>query len=130
VVIFDLNRKIGIGSHVFVLIVECLYSFANEIHLMPIMIMACRVCPKKMEATVFEMIMSIVNLGYLVSYQSGGFLSDSLGITIDNFDNLWIQVLISSVFPLLVLWVVFFVPSDFGEQVEKFSKKISQEKVE
>ena len=78
----------------------------------------------------FEMIMSIINLGYLVSYQSGGFLSEWLNITLDNFDNLWIQILISSVFPCLVLWVVFFVPSDFGEQVEKFSQKISQEKIE
>lgn len=129
-IIFGINEKVGISNHVFFTIIECLYSFANEIHLMPIMIMACRVCPKNMEATVFEMIMSIVNLGYLVSYQSGGFLAEGLGITVDNFDNLWIQVLVSSVFPWLVLWVVMFVPSDFAQQVEKFSKKMALEKQE
>lgn len=83
-----------------------------------------------MEATVFEFIMSVVNLGYLVSYQSGGFVAEMLNITVDNFDNLWIQILISSVFPCLVLWIVFFVPSDFAEQVERFSKKIALEKIE
>ena len=71
--------------------------------------------------------MSIVNLGYLISYQSGGFLADLLGITIEDFSNLWIQVLISSLFPLIVLSAIFIIPSDFSEKVEAFSKKISKE---
>ena len=130
VIVFEINEEIGISNKVFYIISDWLYSFANEIHLMPIMIVACRICPKKVEATVFEFIMSIVNLGYLVSYQSGGFLADMLGITIEDFSNLWIQVLISSLFPLVVLSAIFIIPSDFSERVEAFSKKISREEHE
>jgi len=43
IVVFGINTQIGISNQVFVMMVECLYAFANEIHLMPIMIMACRV---------------------------------------------------------------------------------------
>ena len=98
-IIFKLNTKIGISNEVFYMISECTYSFVNEIHLMPLMVMACRICPKKVEATVYEFILSIINLGYLISYQSGGWVSNWLNITNDNFDNLWILIVISAGFP-------------------------------
>jgi hypothetical protein len=40
IVVFEINTQIGISNHFFYMVLECLYSFANEIHLMPIMIMA------------------------------------------------------------------------------------------
>jgi len=129
-IIFEINLRLGISNKVFFIVTECLYSFTNEIHLMPLMVMAWRVCPKNLEATVYEFIMSVINLGYLVSYQSGGILSEWLHITNQNFDNLWIHVLISSIFPCIVLWAVFIIPSDFASKVEAFSKKIAAEKEE
>lgn len=128
IIVFELNLSMGISNEVFFIINECLYSAANEIHLMPLMVMAARVCPKNLEATVYEFIMSVINLGYLVSYQSGGGISELLDIREDNFENLWIQVLLTSIFPLLVLWVVFIVPNDFAQKVEEFSKTVAVEK--
>ncbi|CAI2364384.1 unnamed protein product [Moneuplotes crassus] len=128
IIIFQLNSKIGISNKVFFIINQCFFSFINEIHLMPLMVMATRICPKNLEATVYEFIMSVINLAYLVSYQSGGAISELLDIRKGNYDNLWIQIIITSVFPLLVLWVVFIVPNDFAEKVEKFSQKVAAEK--
>ena len=84
----------------------------NEIHLMANIINAVRICPKNVEATVFEVIMGIINLGYLVSYESGGLISSKLNITATNFDNLYIQILIASIFPLIALISIVFVPNN------------------
>ena len=56
---------------------------------MPIMVLACDMCPKSVEATFYSFVLALINLGYLISYQLGGTLSYSLGITINNFSGLF-----------------------------------------
>lgn len=57
---------------------------------MALMIMAVKVCPKNVEASVFEFILAVINLGYLLSYESGGLISQLLDITATQFDLLWV----------------------------------------
>jgi len=85
----------------------------NEVHLMALMIMAVKVCPKEVESTVFEVIMGVINVSYLISYESGGLISKLLHIGNGNYENLWIQVLIATVFPIVMLISFLFVPTDF-----------------
>ena len=65
--VLDLEHA-WLRSPAFIYVLAFLFSFVGELHLMPVMVMACRLCPKTYEASVYEFIMAIVNLGYLVSY--------------------------------------------------------------
>jgi len=73
---------------------------------MPVMILACEMCPMKVEATFYSFIMAIINLGYLISYDVGGLLMDALGITATNYSGLSTLVIITSIFPLFSLPIV------------------------
>ena len=44
------------------------YSCINSVHLMPIMVYACNICPKSVEATFYSFILALINVGYLLSY--------------------------------------------------------------
>jgi len=70
---------------------------------MPIFVLAARICPKGMEATMYSVILGFLILGWCVGAQLGALLTWALGITQDNLDNFWILVLIchaSSLLPL------------------------------
>ena len=88
------------------------YSTVNELHLMPLMILACQMCPKGIETTFYAFVMAVINLGYLLSYWLGGLLAYEMGITgeVGSFGNLWKLLLISSVSPLICLLVLFWLP--------------------
>lgn len=77
---------------------------------MPIMVLACKICPKNVEASFYAFVLAIINAGYLASYSMGGALTKFLGITATNFDNFWILILISSLFPVVTMLALFFVP--------------------
>ena len=47
---------------------SCAYALANSIHRMPIMVLACKLCPKDVEATFYSFQLAVINLGYLISY--------------------------------------------------------------
>lgn len=71
-------------------------QLVGEINLLPILVLACRMCPKNIEATMYAMIMSTINLGSLISSQLGGIITYYLGISEQNFENLWILLLIAN----------------------------------
>lgn len=87
------------------------YALVNELHLMPLMVLACKMCPKSVEASFYALVMAIINLGYLVSYWFGGLLTYWMGITASDFRNLWKLIVIASAFPLLTLLFLIIVPT-------------------
>ena len=97
----QVTYDVGLSPIAFTYISQLFYTFVNELHLMPLMVLAAKMCPKQVEASFYAFVLAVINLGYLVSYQLGGILTYSLGITATNFKNLWILVVLASVFPLL-----------------------------
>ena len=85
------------------MIINLVYSVVGELHLMPLMVLACQMSPKQIEATFYACITAIINAGYLASYGLGGLLTYLLGITSTDFNYLWLLIVISSVFPLVTL---------------------------
>ena len=79
---------------------------------MPLMILAAQMCPKKVETTFYALVLAVINLGYLISYWVGGFLSIWLGISSEDFSKFWVLILISSVQPLLTLLYLIFLPDE------------------
>lgn len=97
------NRSLGIDDRWFSLGDNLILTVAGRIAFMPVLVLAARLCPEGIEATLFALLMSIINISSLCSFQLGAVLTHVLGVTESNFDNLWLLILIanlSSVLPL------------------------------
>lgn len=85
------------------------------------LVLACRLCPKNIEGTMYALLMSTLNFGSMLSYQFGGLLMHYLGITENDFHNLWILIVLANSFLLLPLPFLSFV--DFKIKDEDLVKK-------
>ena len=54
----------------------------------------------------YALLMSVMNLGGLLSYGFGAVLMDFLNVTENNFDNLWLLILICNLIVLVPLPLV------------------------
>ena len=97
------NRTLGIDDHWFSLGDSLILTMMGQIAWMPILVLAARLCPEGVEATLFALLMSINNLAGLLSHELGALLTHWLGITETNFDKLWLLVLITNSSSLLPL---------------------------
>lgn len=100
------NRALGIDDHWFTLGDSAILTVMGQIAFMPVLVLSARLCPAGVEATLFALLMSILNLSGLVSQELGALLTHWLGVTESNFDKMWLLVLItniSSLFPLVFL---------------------------
>lgn len=105
------NRALGIDDHWFSIGDSLVLTVMGQIAYMPILVLAARLCPPGVEATLFALLMSISNLGGLLSYQLGALLMHFLGITQTNFDALWILVVIANLSTLLPLPFINWLPA-------------------
>lgn len=97
------NRALGIDDRWFSLGDSAILSVMGKIAWMPLLVLAARLCPRGVEATLFALLMSVLNCGGILSSLSSGLLTHWLGITESNFDNLWLLVVIANVSTLLPL---------------------------
>jgi folate/biopterin transporter len=97
------NRSLGIDDHWFSLGDSVILTVMGKIAYMPVLVLAARLCPAGVEATLFALLMSVTNFAGLISHELGALLTYWLGITETNFDALWLLVLISNLSTLLPL---------------------------
>ncbi|MBW4639200.1 MAG: folate/biopterin family MFS transporter [Gloeocapsa sp. UFS-A4-WI-NPMV-4B04] len=105
------NRALGIDDHWFSIGDSLVLTVMGQIAYMPILVLAARLCPPGVEATLFALLMSVTNLANILSYQLGAVLMHLLGITQNNFDSLWLLVVIANVSTLLPLPFLSWLPS-------------------
>ena len=105
------NRALGIDDRWFSLGDSLILTVMGQIAFMPVLVLAARLCPPGVEATLFALLMSVVNLSGLVSYELGALLTHWFGVTDTNFDNLWILVLITNLSTLLPLPLLGWLPA-------------------
>ncbi|MFE4106423.1 folate/biopterin family MFS transporter [Almyronema epifaneia] len=104
------NRTLGIDDHWFSLGDSLVLTVMGEIAFMPVLVLSARLCPPGVEATLFALLMSIVNLAGLLSHEFGALLTHWLSISETNFDRLWLLVLITNFSTLLPLPLLFLLP--------------------
>jgi folate/biopterin transporter len=104
------NRALGIDDRWFSLGDNLILTVMGQIAFMPVLVLAARLCPPGVEATLFALLMSVVNLAGLVSYESGAFLMHRLGITDHNFSNLALLIVITNLTTLLPLPLLGWLP--------------------
>jgi len=128
--ILRINIKLGIPDTYLALSLDLITNSLAQLQLMPVLVLACKLCPKHLEAAIYESILGIKNIAYFLSYRSGGLLISWLGITAKNFENLWILSLISTLFPIITLGFLCFIPikQDYKEEFEQLKKNMSYEK--
>jgi len=97
IVVLRLNRIVGIPDFWFCMTADALTTALGEINTMPLLVLACNICPKNIEGTLYAFLMSVVNLGTLFSNQLGAILTSSLGITNNRFENLPTLILIVNI---------------------------------
>jgi folate/biopterin transporter len=105
------NRALGIDDRWFSLGDSLILTVMGQIAFMPVLVLAARLCPKGVEATLFALLMSVVNVSGVLSHELGALLTYWLGVTETNFDKLWLLVLITNLSTLLPLPLLNWLPS-------------------
>ncbi len=106
------NRALGIDDHWFSLGDSLILTVMGQIAYMPVLVLAARLCPPGIEATLFALLMSVTNLAGLLSYEIGAGLTHLLGVTETNFDKLWLLVVITNLSTLLPLPFLSWLPEE------------------
>ena len=97
------NRGLGISDEWFSLGDSLILTVAGQIAFMPVLVLSARLCPPGVEATLFALLMSVVNLSGLLSHELGAALTHFLKVTETDFTNLWLLVLLTNLSTLLPL---------------------------
>lgn len=112
------NRALGIDDHWFSLGDSLILTVMGQIAYMPVLVLAARLCPPGIEATLFALLMSITNLAGLLSYELGAGLTHWLGVTDTNFERLWLLVIITNLTTLLPLPFVGWLPNQHPGELQ------------
>ncbi len=112
------NRAIGIDDHWFSLGDSLILTVIGQIAYMPVLILAARLCPPGVEATLFALLMSVNNLAGMLSYQFGALLTHWFGVTESNFDRLWLLVIVTNLSTLLPLPLINWLPETHSQIVD------------
>lgn len=105
------NRSLGIDDQWFSLGDSAILTVMGQIAFMPVLVLSARLCPAGVEATLFALLMSIVNLAGLLSHELGALLTHWLHVTDTDFKNLWLLITITNLTTLLPLPLLFLLPS-------------------
>lgn len=97
------NTKLGISDFFLVLVSNSFLSMLGEIMLLPMLSIACVLCPKNMEGTIFSVFMSALNFGGVISGLLGSLITSHLGITSTNYEKLPTLIIISNLLTLAPL---------------------------
>jgi folate/biopterin transporter len=106
------NRTLGIDDHWFALGDSLILTVMGQLAFMPVLVLAARLCPPGIEATLFALLMSVMNLASLVSKEAGALLTHLLEVTDTNFDKLWLLVLITNLGASLPLIFINWLPNE------------------
>ncbi|KAM3261036.1 hypothetical protein ACQJBY_051979 [Aegilops geniculata] len=98
-----LNRKLGISDEWFSIGDSLILTVLGQASFMPVLVLAARLCPLGVEATLFATLMSISNAGSVAGGLVGAGLTQFLGVTRDNFENLALLIVICNLSSLLPL---------------------------
>jgi len=113
--VLRINVKLGINDFILCLFSSSVLSMIGEFTMMPMLALACQMCPKNLEGTVYSLFMSALNFGGIMSGLFGSFFTSALGITSKNYANLHILILIANFCSLIPLPILYFIDGSYFE---------------
>jgi len=125
ILISGLNRQMGLDDHLFVLGDSLLLTVLGQVSFMPVLVLATRLCPEGVEATLYAALMSVLNGGSFTGQALGAGLTKAFGVTSDDFTNLGPLVFVccmSCLAPLPFLSLLPPIADTTGDEDEKGSE--------
>jgi len=120
------NRSLGIPDGAFVLGDDVVMGILGQVAFLPTLVLAARLCPPGVEAVLFATLMSLYNASSTVSTELGALLTQLLGVTETNFDNLGLLTILCNVSSLIpLLWIGWL--DEVGSQSEQELEEQKQE---
>ncbi|GMF21254.1 unnamed protein product [Phytophthora lilii] len=122
------NLQIGIPDKAFVLGDHVMADVIGRLKTMPIMVLCAKLCPRGIEGTLFALLMSISNVSYSVSEFWGAILCGWMGISKDEYDSLWLAIVVRSALKVVPIFFLFLIPtSDPQKIIDEMDFSSSQE---
>lgn len=106
------NRTLGISDQYFAISDTLVLTVLSQIQFMPILVLAAKLCPPGVEATLFATLMSVSNGGGVTGGLLGGGLTHALGVTSTQFSNLALLLVLCNSSSLLTLPFLRLLPSE------------------
>uniref|UniRef100_A0A0D3FQ44 Major facilitator superfamily (MFS) profile domain-containing protein n=1 Tax=Oryza barthii TaxID=65489 RepID=A0A0D3FQ44_9ORYZ len=107
-----LNRVLGISDEWFSIGDSLIITVLGQASFMPVLVLAAKLCPPGVEATLFATLMSISNAGGVTGGLLGAGLTQFLGVTKDNFQNLALLIVVCNLSSLLPLPLLGLLPDE------------------
>lgn len=132
-VVLGVLEKLGISNKIFCLLSQGFQSFVIELNFMPILAIWCAICPDDLEATSITLFTGLLNLSYNLSNYFGSFLIWCLDISKNNFDKIWIPLVIQNSYLLIMIFAIVFiefpVPDKFEEDIVNINSDGNSERI-
>ncbi|KAL6548385.1 hypothetical protein OROGR_008806 [Orobanche gracilis] len=109
------NRKFGIDDEWFSIGDSLIITVLGQVSFMPVLVLAAKLCPEGMEATLFATLMSISNGGSVLGGLIGAGLTRLFGVTKDKFDNLTFLIILCNLSSLLPLPLLGLLPENTAD---------------
>lgn len=95
---------------------SALLTVLGQVSFMPVLVLAARLCPEGVEATLFATLMSILNGGSFVGSALGSGLTSVFGVTTTEFKDLAPLVMLCTLSMLLPLPLLRLLPEKVDEE--------------
>ncbi|KAL3141007.1 hypothetical protein ABBQ32_005521 [Trebouxia sp. C0010 RCD-2024] len=124
ILITGTNQRWGLSNELFVLGDSLILTVLGQVSFMPVLVLAARLCPEGVEATLFATLMSVLNGGAFAGSTFGALLTKSFGVTSEDFTNLAPLVTVCTLSSLLPLPLLKMLPQgSTTEQIRNNSEK-------
>ena len=77
-------------------------SFFGQLVMMPLVVVAGKVCDDGLEGSFFSFVMAVMNFGTFIADESGSLIAYTIGVSKTSFDNLYILMLIGMASDVLI----------------------------
>ncbi|KAA3454584.1 folate-biopterin transporter 1, chloroplastic isoform X1 [Gossypium australe] len=121
-----LNRQFGISDEWFAIGDSLILTVLSQASFMPVLVLAAKLCPEGMEATLFATLMSISNGGNVLGGLIGAGLTQIFGVTKDKFDNLAALIILCNLSSLLPLPLLHLLPRDDSDTASKVYTELEE----
>ena len=95
------NERIGISNLVVAMADSVILSLLGQFLLLPTVILAAKICPDGVEGSLYATLMSISNLGGVVSSEWGSVFANMYGVDKSHFENFSKLIVLCNLIDLL-----------------------------
>ena len=106
ILVSRVNLKWGISDFWFSIGDEVVVEFVSILVVMPMLIVCAKVSPANVEGTIYSFLTMSSNISMAIGESISAILTARLGISVTNFKNLWLLIVISSITSFVPVYFV------------------------